>query len=82
MFDTQTNPVALHEEEWINQDIHCVPSLIKLFFRELPKPLFEESSFELLKKGASVAQVNSDSREALPFFSEAIKSLNTNQKRY
>ena len=51
MFDTQTVPDALHKEDWIQQDLHCVPSLIKLFFRELPDPMFSEKMLPLLKKG-------------------------------
>ena len=39
LFDTQTVPEALEKESWIIQDLHCVPSVIKLFFRELPEPL-------------------------------------------
>ena len=81
MFDSQTQPAALHKEDWINQDIHCVPSLIKLFFREIPKPFFENKSCSLLKRGASVSQINSDSREALPYFVEALKSLNGPQHK-
>ena len=29
MFDTQTVPEPLHKEDWIQQDLHSVPSLIK-----------------------------------------------------
>ena len=36
MFDSNTQPKYLEKEEWIIRDVHCVPSLIKLFFRELP----------------------------------------------
>ena len=75
LFDTQTVPDNLHKEDWIQQDLHCVPSLIKLFFRELPDPMCTEGMFPLLKKGAAIAALNSDSREALPCFKEAVKSL-------
>ena len=75
MFDTQTVPEPLHKEDWIQQDLHCVPSLIKLFFRELPEPIFPEKIFPLLKKGAVINALNSDTREALPCFKEAITSL-------
>ena len=36
MFDSGTQPKALEKEDWIMRDVHCVPSLIKQFFRELP----------------------------------------------
>ena len=36
MFDSGTQPKALEKEDWIVRDVHCVPSLIKQFFRELP----------------------------------------------
>ena len=51
LFETQMVPQALHKEDWIIQDIHCVPSLIKLFFRELPEPLCPEKMYQLLRKG-------------------------------
>ena len=75
MFDTQTVPGLLHKEDWIIQDIHCVPSLVKLFFRELPEPLCPENSYSLLRKGANVASVNSDTREAMPYFKEGLACL-------
>ena len=36
MFDSGTQPKSLEKEDWIMRDVHCVPSLIKQFFRELP----------------------------------------------
>ena len=36
MFDSGTQPKSMEKEEWIMRDVHCVPSLIKQFFRELP----------------------------------------------
>ena len=36
MFDSGTQPKAMEKEDWIMRDVHCVPSLIKQFFRELP----------------------------------------------
>ena len=51
MFDTQTVPEPLYKEDWIQQDLHSVPSLIKLFFRELPDPMCSEKMLPLLKKG-------------------------------
>ena len=51
MFDTQTVPEPLYKEDWIQQDLHSVPSLIKLFFRELPEPMCSEKMLPLLKKG-------------------------------
>jgi hypothetical protein len=75
MFDSQTNPAALHLEDWIHQDLHCVPSLVKLFFRELPEPLCSEGAYPLMKKGAAISSVNSDTRDALPYFQEALSHL-------
>lgn len=75
MFDTQTVPESLHKEDWIQQDIHCVPSLIKLFFRELPDPMCSEKMFPLLKKGVAIASMNSDTREAMPCFKEALQII-------
>ena len=54
LFETKTVPQALHKEDWIIQDIHCVPSLIKLFFRELPEPLCPEKMYQLLRKGENI----------------------------
>ena len=36
MFDSGTQPKCLEKEDWIMRDVHCVPSLVKQFFRELP----------------------------------------------
>jgi hypothetical protein len=36
MFDSGTQPKSLEKEDWIMRDVHCVPSLVKQFFRELP----------------------------------------------
>lgn len=36
MFDTGTQPACLEKEDWVIRDVHSIPSLIKLFFRELP----------------------------------------------
>ena len=63
-------------EPWINQDLHCVPSVIKLFFRELPEPLCTEKVWPLLKNGLNMATLNSDSRDALPYFKQALNGLN------
>ena len=63
LFETKTVPHALHKEDWIIQDIHCVPSLIKLFFRELPEPLCPEKMYQLLRKGENVFNL---SRGVLP----------------
>ena len=76
LFDTQTVPEALEKESWIIQDLHCVPSVIKLFFRELPEPLCTEKVWPYLKNGLNMATINSDSREALPYFKQALNSLN------
>ena len=78
MFDTQTVPEPLHKEDWIQQDLHSVPSLIKLFFRELPEPMCSEKMLPLLKKGAAIATLNSDTREAMPLFKEVMESIGTN----
>jgi hypothetical protein len=37
-FDAGNVPVLTAEEYM--QDVHCVSSLIKMYFRELPNPLF------------------------------------------
>jgi len=78
MFDTQTVPEPLYKEDWIQQDLHSVPSLIKLFFRELPDPMCSEKMLPLLKKGATIATLNSDTREAMPCFREVLESIGTN----
>jgi len=62
-------------EDWVHQDIHCVPSLVKLFFRELPEPLCSRETMPLLKKAASVGSMNSDSRESLPYFKAALSLM-------
>eukprot|EP00093_Oithona_nana_P002295 02295.XXX_45163_46418_1 [CDS] Oithona nana genome sequencing. len=72
-------PQVLHTEDWIIQDIHCVPSVIKLFFRELPEPLCPEKMYQLLRQGVTIASGNSDSREALPYFKEALHFLSCYQ---
>lgn len=74
MFDSATIK-NLNDEDWISQDLHCVPSLVKLFFRELPEPLCAEDAYPLLKKGAAIAILNSDTREAMPYFRDALGHL-------
>ena len=76
LFDTQTVPQALEKEPWINQDLHCVPSVVKLFLRELPEPLCTEKAWPMLKTGLNMATLNSDSRDALPYFKQALNGLN------
>ena len=66
---------ALEKESWINQDLHCVPSVVKLFFRELPEPLCTEKAWPMLKTGLNMATLNSDSRDALPYFKQALNGL-------
>ena len=79
LFETKMVPQVLHTEDWIIQDIHCVPSVIKLFFRELPEPLCPEKMYQLLRQGVTIASGNSDSREALPYFKEALHFLSCYQ---
>ena len=50
--------------------------MIKLFFRELPEPLCTEKVWPLLKNGLNMATLNSDSRDALPYFKQALNGLN------
>jgi hypothetical protein len=71
-FERGATSDLLTTSEWIRQDIHCVPSLVKLFFRELPEPLCSRKTLPLLKKAAAVGSVNSDSRESLPYFRAAL----------
>ena len=56
-----------------------ISNLFLLCYRELPTPIFNEKMFLLLKKGASIAALNSDTREALPCFQEALDSLSQAQ---
>ena len=71
-FESNVPSDFLTKEDWIRQDIHCVPSLVKLFFRELPEPLCSRKTLPLLKKAASVGALNSDSRESMPYFKAAL----------
>ena len=72
MFEAGAGFEFLSASEWIRQDIHSVPSLVKLFFRELPEPLCSRKTLPLLKKAATVGAKNSDSRESLPYFRAAL----------
>ncbi|KAG1706177.1 Rho GTPase-activating protein 32 [Nymphon striatum] len=47
------------QEEAILQDIHCVASLLKMYFRELPNPLL---TYQLYDKFVSAVQANEDVR--------------------
>lgn len=55
------------------QDIHCVGSLCKLYFRELPNPLL---TFELYSKFTEAVSVQGD-HEKLSHIQKAIKELPT-----
>ena len=79
LFETKMVPSLLQNEDWIIQDIHCVPSVVKLFFRELPEPLCPEKMYTLLRKGATISAGNSDTREAMPYFKEALHFLSSYQ---
>ena len=79
LFETKMVPSLLQNEDWIIQDIHCVPSVVKLFFRELPEPLCPEKMYALLRKGATISAGNSDTREAMPYFKEALNFLSSYQ---
>ena len=64
------------------QDPHCVPALLKQFFRELPRPLISEDPsssssvcFPLLREAMAVRESNSDSRVALDHFRKALYKL-------
>ena len=66
------------------QDPHCVPALLKQFFRELPRPLVSEDSsacFPLLREAMAVREANSDSRVALDHFRKALYKLSTGHYR-
>ena len=72
------------------QDPHCVPALLKQFFRELPRPLISEESpsnssssvcFPLLREAMAVRESNSDSRVALDHFRKALYKLSTGHYR-
>ncbi len=72
MFESGATADFLSKSDWIRQDIHCVPSLVKFFFRELPEPLCSRKALPLFKKAATVGAMNSDSRESLPYFKAAL----------
>ena len=95
MFDSNTQPKFLEKEDWIVRDIHCVPSLIKLFFRELPASPLQAlnvannndkenkyTTYNLLRNALSTANLNSDKREALRDFKSALDLLSRAQFRY
>ena len=72
------------------QDPHCVPVLLKQFFRELPRPLISEEPssstsssvcFPLLREAMAVRESNSDSRVALDHFRKALYKLSTGHYR-
>jgi hypothetical protein len=65
----------------VAQDQHCVPALVKLFFRELPKPLISEEAFPLLRAALVVREANSDSRLALDHFRKALYKLSSGHYR-
>ena len=75
LFDLGTAPPSLHSEPWISQDLHCVPALVKLFFRDLPRPLISEEAFPLLREALAIREANSDSRVALDHFRKALYKL-------
>ena len=97
MFDSNTQPKYLEKEEWIIRDVHCVPSLIKLFFRELPSSPLQAmtnnnnnnsehncvdnmtTTYSLLRSAVSSANLNSDKRDALRDFKNALDFLSTAQ---
>ena len=91
MFDSNTQPKYLEKEEWIVRDVHCIPSLIKLFFRELPSsPLqamtnnnnnnnMTTTTYGLLRSAVSSANLNSDKRDALRDFKNALELLSSAQ---
>ncbi|XP_040907624.1 rho GTPase-activating protein 31 [Toxotes jaculatrix] len=59
------------------QDIHCVGSLCKLYFRELPNPLL---TYELYSKFTEVVSVQGD-HERLLYIQKVIKELPTSHFR-
>ena len=93
MFDTGTQPKNLEKEDWIVRDVHSVPSLIKLFFRELPvSPLqsmtlnnkeninrVSNSTYGRIRDATVMANLNSDKREALRDFRSALEMLSNAQ---
>ena len=97
MFDSNTQPKYLEKEEWIIRDVHCVPSLIKLFFRELPSSPLQAmtnnnehscgnnnsmtTTYSLLRSAVSSANMNSDKRDALRDFKNALDLLSSAQFR-
>ena len=75
LFDTGHAAEDLSSEDWLMQDIHCVPSVVKLFFREMPTPVITEKCFPLLREAALKEGGNSDSRRALDHYRKALYAL-------
>lgn len=80
LFDAHTAPADLASADWILQDIHCVSSVLKLFFRETPAPVLGEDMVGL-REAMDERERNSDSRSALQLFKVALAKLTKVQKR-
>ena len=62
-------------EDWVMQDLHCVAATLKLFFRELPQPVVNEECYRMLRDAMAKKEQNSDSRDSLDFFRQALYKL-------
>ncbi|CAM9553273.1 unnamed protein product [Lampetra fluviatilis] len=61
--------VSLDESHW--EDIHVITGALKMFFRELPEPLFPFNQFDLFISAIK----NQDSREKLTKIKEQVQKL-------
>ena len=57
-FDEDRVP-SLYDDQLVMQDIHSVPSLLKMYFRELPNPI---CTYHLYDKFVEAAKSSDDQR--------------------
>lgn len=62
-FDSGDEPPNLEDPRYLN-DIHCISSLLKTYFRELPNPLF---THELYDKFVAAIEKNDDTEKTVAF---------------
>ncbi|XP_047131527.1 dual specificity protein kinase splB isoform X2 [Hydra vulgaris] len=62
-FDSQEKPPNLEDQKYLN-DIHCISSLLKTYFRELPNPLF---TYELYTKFVAAINKEGDTEKTVAF---------------
>lgn len=76
-FDENRVP-ELHSDEFILKDIHAVPSLLKMYFRELPNPL---CTYQLYSNFLNAMEAESD-EERLRKMKGTVRKLPPPHYRY